>query len=82
MAAKKPSTKKRSSKKEKPLQKVGMREVIFFKIANRRGYAAICRKHLTEGNTVFQAYDRLVKACKRSGMALPEKKASDLPKPK
>ena len=68
-------------KKEKPLKKINLKEVKFFKIANRKGYATICRNHLTEGTTVYQAYSRLVKACKRSGFELPIKKAPDLPKP-
>ena len=74
--------KKRAAKKEKPLRKLGMKDVTIFKIANRRGYAALCKKHLTEGGTVYQAYARLVKACKRSGYGLPEKKATQLPKGK
>jgi hypothetical protein len=36
-----------------------------FKIKNRRGYAAICDNHLTEGTTPAQARDRMQKALKR-----------------
>jgi hypothetical protein len=50
-----------------------------FKISNRKGFAAVAKKNLTEGRTVFQAYDRLVKACKRNGFELPQKTAKQLP---
>ncbi len=36
-----------------------------FKIKNRKGYAAICRDHLTEGRTSREAYDRMAKALRR-----------------
>ncbi len=36
-----------------------------FKIKNRRGYAAICSGHLTEGGTPKQAHDRMEKALRR-----------------
>lgn len=71
MARKKPA---------KPLRKLGMRDVTIFRIANRKGFAAIAKNNLTEGRTVFQAYDRLVKACKRNGFELPVKAAAQLPK--
>lgn len=64
--------------KKSALRKVPFKEVSIFKIANRRGYAAVCRKNLTEGATVFQAYSRLVKACARNGLEIPERKASQL----
>ena len=67
-----------AKKKEKPLKMLKMKDVTFFKIANRKGYAAICMDHLTEGTTVFQTYSRMVKALKRTGYALPERKASQL----
>lgn len=70
-----------AKKQEKPLTKLKIKEVIFFKIANRKGYATICKNCLTEGSTVYQAYSRLVKACKRRGYELPIRKAPDLPKP-
>ena len=44
--------------------------VTIFKIKNRRGYAALCKNNLTEGNTPFQAFERMVKAVKRSGYLL------------
>lgn len=75
MAAKKTS-------KVRVLKKIGLNEVKFFKIANRKGYATICRNNLTEGRTVYQAYSRLVKAVKRAGYELPIRNAPDLPKPK
>ncbi len=67
-------------KKKPSLKKLGTKDVTFFKIANRRGYAAIARKHLTDGATVHQAYSRLIKACRRGGYELPEKSASQLPR--
>ena len=36
-----------------------------FKMMNRKGYAAICCSHLTEGKTRTQAIDRMEKALKR-----------------
>ena len=63
---------------KKPLKKMSQRKVTIFKIANRRGYAAIADRHLTEGSSPLQAYDRMVKACRRSGFELPEMKASQL----
>ncbi|MFC1708575.1 hypothetical protein ACFL2J_00750 [Candidatus Omnitrophota bacterium] len=40
-------------------------QVKIFKIKNRRGYAALCDNHLTEGSNSQQAADRMVKALKR-----------------
>ena len=71
---------KRKTVKAKPLKKLSIKDVTFFKMANRKGCAAIAKKNLTEGRTVWQAYDRLVKACKRNGYELPLKKAAQLPK--
>jgi len=68
------------AKKKRVLRKIGLRDVKFFRIANRRGVAAIAKNNLTEGRTVYQAYSRLVKACRRNGYELPEKTARDLPK--
>jgi len=67
-----------AKKTQKPLLKLSMKDVQIFKIANRQGYAAIAKSNLTEGRTVYQAYSRLVKACKRSGYELPIKKAPEL----
>jgi len=36
-----------------------------FKIKNRKGYAAICCNHLTEGKTAAQASERMEKALRR-----------------
>lgn len=69
MSAKKPA---------KQLCKLGMRDVTTFRIANRKGFAAIAKNNLTEGRTVYQAYSRLVKACRRNGYELPDKTAKDL----
>lgn len=46
--------------------KIGHLEVEMFKIANRAGYAAVCCEHLTEGKTREEAYERMVKALRRS----------------
>ena len=42
-------------------------KVNIFKIKNREGYAAVCCEHLTEGKTTQEAYDRMVKALRRTG---------------
>jgi hypothetical protein len=67
-----------AKKKSKLVKKLGVRDVTFFKIANRKGYAAICKDHLCEGRTVYQAYSRLVKAVRRNNYELPIKTAPDL----
>jgi len=41
------------------------RKIKVFNIKNRRGYAAMCSGHLTEGKTPQQARDRMEKALKR-----------------
>jgi len=41
------------------------KDVTVFKIRNRRGYAAICGKNLTEGDTAREAFRRMAKAVKR-----------------
>ncbi|MFA6218103.1 MAG: hypothetical protein WDL87_10685 [Candidatus Omnitrophota bacterium] len=46
--------------------KIGHLEVKIFKIRNRTGYAAICCDHLTEGKTEQEAFDRMVKALRRT----------------
>jgi len=63
-----------ATKKGKVLKGLSVREVTVFKIANRRGYAALARRHLTEGRSVPQAYARLIKACRRHGLELPADK--------
>lgn len=60
-----------AKRKQKILKKLGLRDVVVFRIANRKGYATIARNNLTEGRTVYQAYSRLVKACRRRGYELP-----------
>ncbi|MBU1853146.1 MAG: hypothetical protein KJ957_03770 [Candidatus Omnitrophica bacterium] len=40
-------------------------KIKIFKIKNRRGYAALCTGHLTEGRTSHEARDRMEKALKR-----------------
>jgi hypothetical protein len=47
--------------------RIGKLSVKMFKIKNRKGYAAVCAEHLTEGRSVEQAYDRMVKAVRRTG---------------
>jgi hypothetical protein len=46
--------------------KIGHLDVQIFKIKNRRGYAAVCCEHLTEGASEQEAYDRMVKAVRRT----------------
>lgn len=46
--------------------KIGNYQVQAFKIKNRKGYAAVCNNHLTEGRTTQEAYDRMAKALRRT----------------
>lgn len=46
--------------------KIGHLKVTIFRIKNREGYAAICFDHLTEGKSAQEAYERMVKALRRS----------------
>jgi len=46
--------------------RIGGQSAKVFKMKNRRGYAAICGRHLTEGATVSQACDRMHKALRRT----------------
>jgi len=48
------------------LDKIGHLKVEIFKIKNRAGFAAVCFEHLTEGATPKEAYQRMVKALRRS----------------
>jgi hypothetical protein len=48
------------------LEKIGHLKVEIFKIRNREGFAAVCFQHLTEGKTPQEAYERTVKALRRS----------------
>jgi hypothetical protein len=45
-------------------------KIKIFKIENRKGYAAICLDHLTEGKSLPQAYVRMVKALRRGGITI------------
>ena len=56
--------------KQKQFKKISANRVSIFKIKNRRGYAAVSMKNLTEGRTALQAFSRMVKAVKRSGFRL------------
>ena len=47
-------------------EKIGHLKVDIFKIKNRAGFAAVCFQYLTEGKTPQEAYDRMVKALRRS----------------
>jgi hypothetical protein len=46
--------------------KIGHLKVDIFKIKNRRGYAAVCWEHLTEGKSPEEAYERMTKAIRRT----------------
>ncbi|MGA2774578.1 MAG: hypothetical protein ABSE81_00715 [Candidatus Omnitrophota bacterium] len=46
--------------------KIGHLKVSIFKIKNRCGYATVCFDHLTEGETPQVAYERMVKALRRT----------------
>ena len=46
--------------------KIGHLKVDIFKIKNRVGYAAVCCEHLTEGKSEQEAYERMVKAIRRT----------------
>ena len=48
------------------LKRVGKKSVQIFKIRNRKGYAAVCEGHLTEGRSPAEAHDRMVKAVSRT----------------
>ncbi len=54
----------------KTLRKLSPGKVTIFKIKNRRGFAATCMNHLTEGRNPVQAFYRMTKAVKRSGFLL------------
>ena len=52
----------------KKLKTISKRDVMIFKIKNRRGYAATYRRNLTEGANVAQALARMAKAIRREGL--------------
>lgn len=58
--------------KKRALKPIQRSKVRIFRIANRRGYAALCCNNLTEGATPFKAYCRMQKAVKRMGLRLPD----------
>ena len=47
---------------------IGAKRLKIFKIKNRRGYACIFSNHLTEGKSIVEAYDRMLKALRRSSI--------------
>ncbi|MFP4473325.1 MAG: hypothetical protein ACLFPX_05565 [Candidatus Omnitrophota bacterium] len=47
-------------------RRIGKNTVKVFKVKNRRGYAALCADHLTEGDTPAQTLDRMQKALART----------------
>lgn len=55
------------------LKKISVSKIKIFKINNRNGYAAVCLNNLTEGNTTYQVYDRMLKALKRKGIGIKSK---------
>ena len=60
--------------------RLSAQKVKMFKIRNRKGYAAVCKDNLTEGRTPYQAYLRLAKALKRTGVSLPAVDAASVKK--
>jgi len=48
------------------IERIGHLKVEIFKIKNRKGYAAVCCEHLTEGSSAREAYARMAKALRRS----------------
>ena len=54
----------------KTLRPISKNSLDIFKIKNRRGFAAVCRKNLTEGKSVVEAVARMAKALKREGLLL------------
>jgi len=49
---------------------VSASKIKIFKMKNRKGYAALCFNHLTEGRTLPRVYDRMEKALRRSGVGI------------
>ena len=45
---------------------ISSKKIKIIKLKNRKGFAAICLDHLTEGKTILQAYQRMEKALKRN----------------
>ena len=63
---------------KRTLKTLAAGKVTIFKIKNRRGYAAVSLNNLTEGRTPVEAFERMVKAVKRSGFEL----KGNAPKPR
>lgn len=53
---------------KKSLRKFRSSQINIFRIVNRRGFAAICMNHLTEGRNPAEAFARMTKALKRKGL--------------
>ena len=53
--------------------KISVKKIKIFKIKNRKGYGAICLSNLTEGKTIYQAYERMLKALGRNGIEISRK---------
>lgn len=49
---------------------IAAKKIKIFKIANRKGYAAIYKNYLTEGRIISESYQRMVKALKRNGITV------------
>jgi hypothetical protein len=58
------------------MMKINARKIKIFKIRNRRGYAAVCCDRLTEGRTLSQTYDRMLKALRRGGLEVKNQPAN------
>jgi len=58
------------------LRKISVSKIRIFKIKNRKGYAAVCLNNLTEGKTLYQVYERMLKALKRKGMGIKSQPAN------
>jgi hypothetical protein len=56
---------------QQALKSVRASQVAIFRIKNRRGYAAVCFKNLTEGKSAAEAFQRLRHPLRRMGYALP-----------
>ena len=54
----------------KSLRKLPSKNLLIFKIKNRRGYAGVLKNNLTEGKSPAEVFARMVKAVKRAGFQL------------
>jgi len=55
---------------------ISAEQIKIFKIKNRKGYAALCLNHLTEGQTLPRVYDRMKKALRRNGISIKRQPAN------